>query len=308
MKDGTNTPLKINSISEFHQSMSLKKPKHPLISLVNFKDIVKHKDEVLREFVFGFYTIAIKKDFKGKFKYGQNHYDFDEGVMSFISPGQLLSESNANEDPISGHLLMFHPDFLRGYALEEKLMTMGFFSYSLCEALYLSEDEQQMIEGVMNNIGTEYNSSIDLYSQDVMISHLEVLLNYSNRFYNRQFITRKHINNDLLANLEKELNSYMDSNASQNEGLPTVQMLSKKLNVSPSYLSDMLKGLTGLTVQQHIQEKLIDKAKTLLSTTSLRVAEVAYLLGFEHPQSLNRIFKKKTDVSPLQYRRSFFKN
>jgi len=308
MKDGTNIPLKINSISEFHQAMSLKKPKHPLISLVDFKDIQQPKDDGLRDFIFGFYTIAIKKDFKGKFKYGQNHYDFDEGVMSFISPGQLLTETNANEDPISGYILMFHPDFIRGYPLQGKLGKMGFFSYSLNEALYLSEDEEQMIAGVMRNIDIEYNSSIDLYSQDVMISHLEVLLNYSNRFYNRQFITRKHVNNDLLASLEKELSHYMESDAPQNEGLPTVHMLSQKLNVSPSYLSDMLKGLTGLTAQQHIQEKLIDKAKELLSTTSLTVAEVAYLLGFEHPQSLNRIFKKKTDVSPLQFRRSFFKN
>lgn len=306
MKDKSKAPLKLNSISEFHQVMSLKTPRHPLVSLIDFQDILQPKSGILREFIFGFYSIAIKKDFKGKFKYGQNHYDFDEGVMSFIAPGQLLAENNADDNPISGYLLVFHPDFLRGYPLEEKIRKMGFFSYSLNEALYLSADEEQMIAGVMQNIGKEYDSPIDLYSQDVMISHLEVLLNYSSRFYNRQFITRKHINHDLLTSLEKELREYIDSDAPHDRGLPTVHLLSEKLKVSPSYLSDMLKGLTGLTAQQHIQEKLIDKAKELLSTTSLTVAEVAYILGFEHPQSLNRIFKKKTDLSPLQFRRSFF--
>ena len=305
MKKTSNAPYIINSVSELHRLNSLPKPAHPLVSLINFKDIKNIPDELTSNFILNFYMICIKKDFKGKLKYGQNYYDFDEGIMSFIAPGQLLSESNNGDNPLSGWLLTLHPDFIRNYPLAKTIKNYGYFSYELNEALCLSKKEEAMIESVMNNIEQEYCSAIDSYSQDVIVSHIELLLNYSNRFYNRQFITRKNANNDLLTKLEALLSDYLSSIKVQKTGLPTVQYISEKLNISPNYLSDMLRSLTGQNTQQHIHNKLIEKAKELITTTPLSVSEIAYQLGFEYPQSFSKLFKSKTHVSPLEFRHSF---
>lgn len=305
MKKTANAPYIINSISELHRLNCLPKPANPLVSLINFKDIKGTPDEFSANFILNFYMICIKKDFKGKLKYGQNYYDFNEGIMSFIAPGQLLSESNIDDSPLSGWLLTIHPDFIRNYPLAKTIKNYGYFSYKLNEALCLSEKEEAMIESVMKNIEQEYSSVIDSYSQDVIVSHIEVLLNYSNRFYNRQFITRKNANNDLLVKLEALLSNYFSSDEVQKKGLLTVQYISEKLNISPNYLSDMLRSLTGQNTQQHIHNKLIEKAKELITTTSLSVSEIAYKLGFEYPQSFNKLFKSKTHISPLEFRHSF---
>lgn len=295
----------VNSISEQHRLLSLPKPEHPLVSLISFSDMARNSSGFVGTFAFNFYTIAIKKDFKGKLKYGQNYYDFDEGVMSFIAPGQVLSKENVDDDPLSGWLLNIHPDFLRNYPLGKKIKEYGFFSYAANEALHLSEKEEKMVETIMKNIEQEYRSVIDTFSQDVMISHIELLLNYSNRFYNRQFITRKNANNDLLTKLEELLDDYFIGEKVREFGLPTVKYVSEKLNISPNYLSDMLRSLTGQSTQQHIHDKLIEKAKEILTTTSFSVGETAYKLGFETPQSFNKLFRNKTNVSPLEYRNSF---
>jgi AraC family transcriptional regulator, transcriptional activator of pobA len=306
MKKEIKRPLIINSISEQHRLYSLPKPEHPLVSLINIGEVFTNSNRVAETFIFNFYSIAIKRGFQGKkLKYGQNYYDFDEGVMAFMAPGQMLTTEMSDEIPQTGWILFFHPDFLRGYPLGKKIKEYGFFSYATNEALHLSEKEEKMIETIMKNIEQEYRSSIDKFSQDVMISHIELLLNYSNRFYNRQFITRKNANNDLLTKLEELLDDYFNGEKVSEFGLPTVRYVSEQLNISPNYLSDMLRSLTGQSTQQHIHDKLIEKAKEILTATSFSVGEIAYKLGFETPQSFSKLFKHKTNVSPLEYRNSF---
>lgn len=305
MKKETNSPYSINSISELHRLLQLPKPKHPLVSVINLNEIKCHFDESIKSFVYNFYSICTKKDFKGKLKYGQNYYDFDEGIMTFFSPGQVISTVVDEDIALSGIWLVVHPDFIQNYALAKSIKDYGFFSYAVNEALHLSDKEEAMITDIMQNIDAEYCSVIDVFSQDVILSHIELLLNYSNRFYNRQFITRKNASNDLLSNLEKLLLDYFNGNKVQELGLPTVLYISEQLNVSPNYLSDMLRSLTGQSTQQHIHDKLIEKAKEILTTTSLSVSEIAYQLGFEYPQSFSKLFKSKTNVSPLEFRSSF---
>jgi len=303
MKKQTQGPVILNSISEMHRAMGIAEPEHPLISIVNFSEIAQHSDILEHGLVLNVYMIALKKDFKGKVKYGQNFYDFDEGMMSFIAPGQICYQNEPGYDPLDGSMLIFHPDFLRGYALDKNIKSFEFFSYAANEALYLSKKEEVMIESIFSNIAQEYHANIDSFSQDVIVSHIELLLNYSNRFYNRQFITRKNVNNDLLTKLEAVMEDYF--NAENNQGLPTVKELAEKLNVSSGYLSDMLRTQTGQNAQQHIHNKLIEKAKEILTTTPLSVSEIAYRLGFEYPQSFSKLFKTRTNVSPLEYRKMF---
>lgn len=305
MKKEVNPPRIINSISEWHRIAALPKPEHPSISLIHHADVKTISQEYWQGSVINLYMISVKKDFKGKMKYGKNYYDFDEGTMSFLSPGQVLAVEDDESRDCSGWSLLVHPDFIRGYPLGKTIKTYGFFSYAVTEALHLSDKEDALIESLIRNIEQEYHSSIDNYSQDVMVSHLDLLLNYANRFYNRQFITRKNASHDLLTNLEALLVDYFSGPKVQELGLPTVQYISEALNVSPNYLSDLLRKLTGQSTQQHIQDKLIERAKEILTTTSLSVSEIAYQLGFEYPQSFNKLFKSKTHVSPLEFRQSF---
>jgi AraC-like DNA-binding protein len=202
-------------------------------------------------------------------------------------------------------MLLVHPDFLWNTALAKTIKCYEFFDYSVNEALFLSEKEEDTIIGIMQNVQQEYHSNIDKFSQDIIIAQLELLLNYADRFYHRQFITRKITNHALLDRLEDLLNNYFNSNILAKQGLPTVQYIAETLNVSPGYLSGSLKSLTGQSTQQHIHDKLIEKAKERLSTTALSVSEIAYELGFEHPQSFSKLFKTKTKLSPLEFRNSF---
>ncbi|OQP64066.1 AraC family transcriptional regulator [Niastella vici] len=303
MKKEERAPYQFNSISELHRVLGLPKPLHPLITVVDNSLIAVEKDQLPSSFLLNFYKVSYKKGLRGKIKYGQHYYDFEEGGLVFTSPNQVLAVTDDTE--YLGYTLLFHPDFIRNYPLGKNINNFGFFSYSTNEALHLSEKEKGIILGILKNIEDELQSNIDDFSQDVIISQIELLLNYSNRFYKRQFITRKATNNDLLAELEKLLHDYFNNETGLTKGLPTVQYLAEQLNVSPHYLSDMLRTLTGQNAQQHIHEKLIEKAKELLSTTNLSVAEVAYQLGFEHPQSFNKLFKRKTDQSPLEFRQSF---
>ena len=305
MKKAADQPYLINSVSELHRLLELAKPGHPLVSVIDLTAIKCFSDESLRTVIYNFYSVCIKKDFKGKMKYGQNYYDFDEGVMTFFSPGQVISTEITDDLALSGIWLIIHPDFIRNYPLSKTIKNYGYFSYAVNEALHLSEKEENMVVTTMKNIEQEYHSGIDLYSQDVIVSHIELLLNYSNRFYNRQFITRKNANSDLLVQVEELLANYFNSSKVQELGLPTVQYISGKLNVSSNYLSDMLRTLTGQNTQQHIHNKLIEKAKEILTTTSMSVSEIAYNLGFEYPQSFSKLFKSKTNTSPLEFRHSF---
>ena len=256
-----------------------------------------------QKFMFGLYNISIKKDFKGQLKYGKNLYDFDEGSMSFIAPNQILSIDDEEVRNKHGWTLMFHPDLIRKYSLGKAIKNCGFFSYTVNEALHLAVEEEQIIESIVRNIKTEINARLDNFSQDLIVSNLELLLSYCNRFYSRQFITRKMATTDLLTNFDDLLEGYFSEEA--NIALPTVEKLAGELNVSSSYLSDMLRTVTGQNTQQHIHSKLIEKAKGELTTTNLTVSEIAYGLGFEYPQSFSKLFKSKTKQTPLEYRESF---
>ncbi len=305
MKKASSNFIRIKSISQQHQLLSLPKPEHPLISILKFEDFpIVHNEEIVK-FTMDFYTVTIKKDCDCKIKYGQTHYDFDEGIMSFTAPEQLLTLEGDLKPPPSGWQLSFHPDFIRNYALGKKIKEYGFFHYAMNEALILSEKEEACVENLFKNIANEYHLPIDNFSQDVIVSQLELLLTYCNRYYNRQFITRKVPVSDLLTKMESLLTSYFNGDKIVNEGLPSVSYLAEQLNMSPKYLSDTLRSITGQSTQQHIQNKLMEKAKQTLATTNLSVSEIAYQLGFEYPQSFNKLFKKKTNLSPLEFRQSF---
>lgn len=302
MKKEENNPRKFQSLSDLHQILGLSKPLHPLVSFINIEDI-KLPDELPDYIVLNFYKISYKTTQHAKIKYGQNYYDFGEGGLMFTAPNQVFESPDENVK--SGYLLLIHPDFFLSYPLAKKIKEYGFFSYAANEALHLSEKEKETIFSIFKIIDEELKSRIDDFSQDVIISQVELLLNYSNRFYKRQFITRKAVSNDLLQKLEEILDNYFSSKISLSQGIPTVEFLSEQLNISAGYLSDMLRALTGQNAQQHIHNKLIEKAKEKLAGSNLSVSEIAYELGFEYPQSFSRLFKTKTKLSPLEFRHSF---
>jgi len=303
MEKKDNSPLKFVSISELHQILNVPKPLHPLISLVDNTKMSVDKCYLDRSFTLGFYKISYKFSENGKMGYGQGYYDFNEGGMMFTAPNQVLTTDENAE--YFGYTLFIHPDFLRNYPLAKNIKKYGFFSYDTNEALHLSEKEKMLIVGLLDQINDELNTTIDEISQDVIVSYLEVLLNYSNRFYKRQFITRKVVSHDLLTKMDDVLESYFNNQETLTRGLPTVEFLASELHLSTHYLSDMLRNLTGQNAQQHIHEKLIEKAKEYLTTTNFSVSEVAYQLGFEHSQSFNKLFKKKMNITPLSYKQSF---
>lgn len=301
-------PYRIKSISEFHEIFHLPKPEHPLISVVDYALLVAAKKLTeITATISDYYTISVKRGLGQKMRYGQQEYDFDEGVMYFMSPGQVLHTSLAVNTKVqpSGWILLVHPDFLWNTPLAAIIKRYEFFDYSVNEALFLSEKEEAILNNIILNIRQEYHANIDRFSQNIIISQLETLLNYAERFYQRQFITRKITNHQVLNRLDKLLTDYFQSDDLVTKGLPSVQTIAGLLNVSPSYLSGLLKVLTGQSTQQHIHDKLIQKAKEKLSTTDLSVSEIAYGLGFEHPQSFSKLFKSKTNLSPLEFRHSF---
>jgi len=304
MKRKENIPHKFETLSDIHRVLGLPKPLHPLISLVEIKDNAMDLSQMPGSFIHDFYKISYKKNLTGKIKYGQSYYDFDEGGLLFKAPNQVSAKGEDGHDH-TGFTLLFHPDFLAGYPLAKKIKQYGFFSYSVNEALHLSEKEKATTISIFKNIEEELQNRIDDFSQDVIISLIETLLNYSNRFYKRQFITRKPANSNLLEKLEEILDDYFNSDKPLAQGIPTVQYLADCLNISPSYLSDMLRSVTGKNSQQHIHHKLIEKAKERISTTNLTISEIAYELGFEHPSSFNKLFKSKTKLSPLEFRQAF---
>jgi AraC family transcriptional regulator, transcriptional activator of pobA len=298
---------RIKTISEYHKVMGLPKPAHPLISVVNFETIKHLPSKGAFSFIFDFYSISLKRNFKAKMKYGQQESDFDEGILFFMSPGQVFGIEAAKGERLkhTGWLLLVHPDFLWHTFLAKNIKQYDFFDYSVNEALFVSEKEERMVEGIFQNIEQEYDSNIDKFSQNVIIAQLELLLTYSDRFYHRQFLTRKITNHQILNRLENLLADYFNSDNLIKKGLPSVQYIANTLNVSSNYLSGLLKTVTGQSTQQHIHDKLIEKAKEKLSTTDLSISEIAYQLGFEHQQSFSKLFKVKTNFSPLAFRQSF---
>ena len=294
----------IKSISQLVRVLGLPAPSHPLVALVDYTNVSIGMFPKGQKTSLDFYKVSFKPTFAGQIKYGQWYYDFEEGGLAFLKPKQIVFPPEDMES-YEGIALYFHPDFIRNYPLGNTISQYGFFSYDVAEALFLSANEKEIIANLFVTIATELANNIDGFSQDVLVSQIELLLNYSNRFYNRQFITRKAVNHDIITALDKLLNSYFEEEHSLRNGLPSVKYISTALKLSQRYLSDMLSSLTGLNTQQYIQHAIIERAKEKLSTTSLSVSEIAYDLGFEHSQSFSKLFKSKTKVSPLEFRASF---
>jgi AraC family transcriptional activator of pobA len=300
--------FRFNTITEYHRAASLPKPAHPLISLVHMDELNRPLAESSFSITYDFYSISLKRVKNAKFKYGQQASDFDEGVLFFMSPGQVFGmdiEKGSILHRPEGWIILIHPDFLWNTTLAKTIKQYEFFNYSVYEALYLSDKEETMLTAIAQNIEQEYHANIDRFSQSVIIAQLELLLTYSERFYQRQFITRKIASHEILTRLEDLLAAYFSSGELAQKGLPSVTHIAETLNISPGYLSGLLKSLTGQNTQQHLHNKLIELAKEKLSTTSLSVSEIAYELGFEHLQSFSKLFKTKTTLSPMEFRHSF---
>lgn len=298
------TPKRIETISKYHKVMGLSAPEHPLISVINY-DTIQLPCLSQVSLVFDFYAILLDKNFKGKMKYGQQQCDFDEGVWFLMSPGQVFEVDVQDMVNRSGLLLLVHPDFIWNTPLARTIKQYAFFDYSVNEALFLSDKEESTVVSIMHSIAQEYQTNIDKFSQSVIVAQLELLLTYTDRFYQRQFVTRNKTNHQILDRLEELLTNYFNSDDVVNKGLPTVQYVAEQLNVSPKYLSNLLRILTGQSTQQHIHDKLLEKAKEKLTTTNLTISEISYQLGFEHIQSFSKLFKTKTNLSPLEFRQSF---
>ena len=302
-----NQPRTIKTISDYHRFRGLANSAHPLISVINLDAVSYSQVNEPMSLVLDFYAISVKRHFDAKLKYGQQPYDFDEGTMAFTAPGQVLQFTVDTRHALkpSGWLLLVHPDFLWNTSLAKTIKQYEYFGYVVSEALFLSEKEETIIKGILQNIEQEYHANIDKFSQTIIIAQLELLFSYADRFYQRQFITRKITNHTVLNRLEVLLTDYFNGDNLANNGLPTVQYVAEMLNVSPNYLSSLLTVLTGQSTQQHIHNKLIEKAKEKLSITNLSISEIAYELGFEHSQSFSRLFKTRTNRSPLAFRQSF---
>ncbi|NIJ52951.1 helix-turn-helix domain-containing protein [Dyadobacter arcticus] len=298
----------IETISEFHRFLNLPAPLHPLISVLDVGTVPHVDRDEPMNMVFDFYSISVKRMDNFKVTYGQQPFDFNEGIMSFMSPKQVFSIAvdNKNEEvKKSGWVIYIHPDFIWNTPLANTIKQYDFWDYSLHESLFLSAKEEAVITNIILNIRQECDSNIDKFSKPIIISHIESLLNYADRFYHRQFITREKAAHQLLDRLETLLDNYFNSADLINRGLPSVRYVAEQLNLSPKYLSNLLRVLTGQNTQQHIHEKLINKAKEKLSTTNLTISEIAYQLGFEHLASFSKLFKTRTKLSPLSFRASF---
>ena len=298
----------IKTINQYHKIRGLGKPVHPLVSIVDYSQVKVPEEDRFKNWIFDFYLVALKRNFDHEFKmkYGQNQYDYDEGVMFFLAPGQLFGVQGDGKETSqkSGWMLLVHPDFLYGTSLAKTIKNYDFFKYSIHEALFLSEREEQALNTIIANIEQEYQSVIDKHSQQIIVSLMDTLLAYSNRFYERQFITRKPMNHRILEKFEETLDEYFRSENFIEHGMLSVTDIADQLNLTPNYLSSLLKHLTGQSTQYYIHNKLIDAAKEKLSTTDLSVSQIAYQLGFDYPQSFSKLFRSKTNQSPLEFRKS----
>ena len=296
------------TISEFYRFINVPAPQHPLISVLDVGTVPHSDHDEPTNLVLDFYSIAVKRMSNVNVTYGQHSFDFNEGIMSFMSPKQVFSITADDKNEAvkkSGWVIYVHPDFIWNTPLAKTIKQYNFWGYSLNEALFLSAKEEAVITNIILTIKQECEANIDTFSKPIIISHLDSLLNYADRFYHRQFITREKAAHQVLDRLETLLQDYFNSNDLTSRGLPTVLYVADELHLSPTYLSSLLRTLTGQNTQQHIHEKLIERAKEKLSTTSLTVSEIAYELGFEQLSSFSKLFKIRTNQSPLAFRASF---
>lgn len=290
----------INSISEFNNIFGVK-TLNPLISVVDFSAIEMPRFE--GHFTTSFYVLSIKSCGCGELRYGRNRYDYQEDTMLFFAPNQLVGiEEGESQGENRSIGLFFHPDLLRGTYLSSKMRDYHYFSYDVNEALHLSSDERESIREAFAKLSIELARPIDKHTKSILASALELLLNYCQRFYDRQFITREVLNQDMLTRFEAILNDYFSSGIQQSEGLPTVKYCAEKLSLSPNYMSDVIRRETGRSAQEHIQTLIIERAKTELIASRKSIAEIAYSLGFEYPGYFSRQFKKRTGMTPNEYR------
>lgn len=299
--------FRFNSIAAFHAFCNLPGPEHPLISLIDYSKVSYPIEDDELKWIQHFYSVGLKRNVNAKFNYGQQAYDFNAGVLTFISPLQFLKvevDQHAQVEP-TGWLLLIHPDFIWNTSLAKKIKNYDFFQYAVNEALFLSDKEEDVIVDILRRIENEYLSNIDKFSQEIIIAQLELLLVYAERYYERQFITRRKSNSEILIRFEELLASYFRREQLHKTGVPTVNMLADSLHISANYLGTLLRLHTQQNTQQHIQNSILHYAKEQLSTSSLSISEIAYELGFEHAQSFSRLFKRKTNLSPLAFRQSF---
>jgi AraC-like DNA-binding protein len=293
----------VETISELNKLLNQDKPKHPLVSVVDFSKVESFGENNVKT-TLGFYSIMLKSNPCGVLKYGREYYDFEEGTLVCIAPNQVASIDNESDQQnhLTGWGLFVHPDLIRGTSLGSKMKDYTFFSYEVNEALHLSEKEKQTLNDCIAKIENELSQNIDKYSQNLIVSNIELLLNYCIRYYDRQFITRKNSNNDILVRFENVLKEYFSSDNIKEQGLPSVKYLAENLFLSQNYLSDLLKKETGKNAQDHIHAYIIEEAKNNLLNSNATVSEIAFQLGFDYPQYFSKLFKTKTGMTPVEYR------
>jgi len=293
----------VKTISEFHRLHGLPAPANPLISVADYRELTRAGYGNHAWLMIGLYVVSLKRGVNN-LHYGRQEYDFDDGVLYFLAPGQVLKVDGPLSDPDrrSGWLLLIHPDFLWNTSLAGSIRNYEFFDYAIHEALFLSEQEEEVLNRTIHLIRDEYRSTMDRHSKRIIVSHIETLLNYAQRFYDRQFMTREKANHQLVDRVDRLLMDYFNQQRLITDGLPSVQYVADELGVSPGYLGKVMRMVTGRSTQQHIQEHLIAKAKERLVTTDLTVSEIAYSLGFEHPQSFSKLFKARTAQTPKAFR------
>lgn len=298
------------TLSAFLEYMKLPSPEHPMISVMNAGEdrFLPCPRESSPPITNDCYSISLKKIVKGDLNYGRTQYDFTNGALIFLAPRQVIQWDNQVLFEKRGFSINFHEDFLKGTELAHQIKKYSFFSYSVNEALHLSSKEEKQIESLVANIEAEYENNQDEFSKDIIVSQLSTLLKYAKRFYERQFLNRKELSNNLLDQFNQELTDYFDSGKLELKGIPSIGEIAGKMGVSQRYLSDTLKKETGKTTTEHLQMYLIDEAKNILLNPGKSISEVAYQLGFEYPQYFSRIFKKREGISPTDYRENYRMN
>jgi AraC family transcriptional activator of pobA len=298
--------INLDTISETHRFLGIEKPKHPLISVLRIGDVLQNLEVDNVKYSLGLFQISLKDNCPFTIaNYGRNSYDYQEGTMVFTAPNQVLEFKKAEAiEEDAGWSLVFHPDLIRKSELGKKMDSFSFFSYASNESLHLSDEERKTLTEIVEKIEKEFSNNIDAHSQTLIISNLELLLNYCVRYYDRQFYTRTNLNEDIASQFVKLLKDYYKQNKQLELGIPSVQYCGEAMNMSPKYLSDLLRKETGQSTQDHIHKYIIEKAKNRLLNSNESASEIAYALGFEYPQYFSKVFKKKTTMSPNEFRQS----
>lgn len=295
--------VRIKTIGQVHEIYGFEKPRHPLVTVLPIDERMTEFEYGDTSYTFDFYQISLKAGIKGTLSYGRNSYDFEEGTMTFIKPNQIVKvvDSEDYKDG-KGWTLLFHPDLLRKSELGNTIENYSFFGYEVSEALHLSDEEKKSLTELANKIEKEYNQNIDRHSQELIIANIEMMLKYCKRYYDRQFYTRTNLNKDIISKFEKVLHDYYNSDTPTEHGVLTVKYCAHTLAMSSNYLGDLIKSETGRSAKDHIQDYIIEKAKTSIMGSNDPISEIAYNLGFEYPQSFNKLFKARTGMSPSKYR------